>query len=431
MSTAIVPWEAKELVTLPANARPKDIVKHATQLTPRDIKQVLDAFKAGSYEMVSTFVWQRAVGALRRQLALLGADFIGEMLGRPDITESSLIEQKVSDFEALRLAQDLGMISSTEALRLRHSLETLVHFHESDDSEGMTPGEAETCLRACVQAVLGRPKVEVAGKFAEFRQALEQEDFASHDAEMQALDVAPYFYQRTTLAILLARIRRADGAQLEHVLANTNVVLPIIWPKLRTPEKWQAGSTYAEVHAAGRVTAASGLKRALMRVKGFDFVPENLRSRTFAEAASALVQAHEGWNNFQSEGAPAAALASLGTVIPPAALHICISAALSSYLGNAYGISFAAEPHVTSVLDSLHEDRWRYYLEQCLVGDRRILEKLSEDRPLQRWIALCDQHNLTRLGTFSGDLAKLMVATGRRDAASCKSIALRMASQAA
>src|SRR5205823_7709859 len=129
------------------------------------------------------------------------------------------------------------------------------------------------------------------------------------------LKAAPYFFQRTVLSVLLALMKTAEGAQLDHSVANINTALPLIWDQLRKPERWQTGKTYAEVHAQGRKTATAGLRKALMRVRGFDFVPENLRSNTFSRAAEKVLQAHEAFNNFHNEPARMRALASLGTAI--------------------------------------------------------------------------------------------------------------------
>ena len=60
--------------------------------------------------------------------------------------------------------------------------------------------------------------------------------------------------------------------------------IPTLWGRLRGPERYQVGRVYAEMTAAGQRIAAAALKRALLEVHGFDFVPETLRSDTFSRA---------------------------------------------------------------------------------------------------------------------------------------------------
>jgi hypothetical protein len=57
----------------------------AIQLRKRDISQIVTAFSNEHYEIASTFVWSRAIAALKKQLSSLGSEFVGEMLQRPDI----------------------------------------------------------------------------------------------------------------------------------------------------------------------------------------------------------------------------------------------------------------------------------------------------------------------------------------------------------
>lgn len=307
------------------------------------------------------------------------------------------------------------MISSTEALRLKQSLE--IHHHLSsldlDDAEReqMNPEEAISCLRSCVQAVLGKPRVEVAVQFAKFRKQLDEQTFKSDDEQVRSLEGSPYFFQRTAISILLASLRTADGARLEHAIGNVGILLPVLWSRLRKPERWSVGQTYASIVADGRKVAAIGLKRALVAVNGFDFVPENLRSTTFTAAARDVLAAHEGFDNYHNETRPMRALASLGTSIPMPAFANCMTATLAIYIGNPYGFSWAAQSAAESVLKSLTPAQWRYYLEECLPSDRLILDKLVlYEKPRARWIELTKSFKLTAVPLESERASRLIAA---------------------
>src|SRR5260370_9805064 len=179
--------------------------------------------------------------------------------------------------------------------------------------------------------------------------------------------------------------KSATGAQLENALRNVNVILPLLWNGLLLPDRQQVGSVYAEVMNEGKKTAASGMKKLLLRVHGFDFVPEDLRSRSFITAAHKVIEAHEGMNNFYNEPLPTTALERMGSMIPIPAFPICMSALLSVRLGNPFGISYGAQASATSALKRVPNDRWVYYLNECLPGDERILYKLLSDGQIARW----------------------------------------------
>jgi hypothetical protein len=202
---------------------------------------------------------------------------------------------------------------------------------------------------------------------------------------------SPHFFRRLAVAVLLSGTRSYSGAKLEHCLGNLNVLLPQLWPTTREPERWQVGTTYAQVYADGLQVQTAGLKEALMKVRGFDYVPENLRSQTFIRAAEAIIRAHEGMNNFYNEEAPTTALERLGTVIPAPAIGTCVTALLCVRLGNSYGVSWSAQPIADRLLRRQAPDRWAYYLDKVLPGETRILEKLTDARPSREWLSLAKQ----------------------------------------
>lgn len=385
-------WRPLDVVKVPRDARDiNEIASYAKQLSPREINQIVKAFQDGSYEMGSSFVWQKTMAGLKNKLGALGMDFIGEMLDRKDIATSANPQHVLTDQDALRLAEELGFFPTSHSLRLRHAMEVINHFADSPqgaEDDGMMPEEAVGALRTCVQTVLGHAYTESAFEFAAFRKQLEERTFQPHEPEVATLMAAPYFFQRTTLRVLLAVTKTAQGAQLEHVLANINTFLPAIWGTLLHPDRQTVGWCYAEVHAEGKQTAASGLRTALLKVKGFDYVPESLRSRTFVEAAQRLLEAHNGWNNFYNEPGPMAVLASLGTTIPAPALAKCMTAILCVKIGNPWGISNLAAQTATQTLSKLTPDRWVYYFNECLPADDLILAKLTNKTMAARFIDL-------------------------------------------
>ena len=320
-------------------------------------------------------------------------EFVGEMLGRPDLDEDSDPATSIADHEAVSLAEDLGIINSTQALRLKQALELVTHFTRLDQHEAeeqmMAREEALMLLRTCITGILSKPDFEGALRFADFRKTLSERTLKPDDGETLAIADAPYFFIRTTLSVLLSLIRTRKGAVQEHALGNISVLLPKLWNRIREPEKWQIGQVYAEVNARGDRPASAGLKQTLVRVHGFDFVPESLRSNTFSEAAARVLAAHFAYDNFFNEAEPMSTLADLGTAIPKPAFAKCIEATLAVWLGNRWGNSWSAESDARRVLDSLRLEQWNYYLNECLRRDRTVLDKLvNEDKPTQRWIYL-------------------------------------------
>lgn len=418
---AIVVWKEPQGTVVPKSAdNAVTIAGVAKNLSTRDQKQIVAAFESESFEMMAGFVLNKALSQLKRALASMGMTFVGEMLGRADINEDSVPTVSISDYEAITLARELGVINSTDAKRLTQHLELLAHFDSlnTDDaeSEEMAREEALSFLRTCVNAVLGREGNVAPAEFVTFRSELENRTFKETDPELITLQVAPYFFKKTTLSILIAAAKTKTGAQFEHTLGNIVVIVPALWKSLRDSEKYSVGQAYAEAVSAGASAVVLALKKALSAVQGFDFVPESLRSQSFAAAASNVISVHTAMNNFYNEPAAIQALSRLGSTIPWPAFPICMSAILAVKLGNRYGVSHAAIPAADELLKRLTKNQWEYYLNECLPGDELVLQKLSwYDKPRINWISLVKQFQLPEKVDKSTQVTKLLASSHKAD----------------
>jgi hypothetical protein len=434
MADEITLWNPRSGLLVPKNAGTVEaIAPYARQLTPRERDQVIAAFRDANFEMGSVFLWSRAMAGLKKQLATLGADFVAEMLDRTDIVSSVGITKVITDYEALNLAEQLGVFNGTEALRLRHAMELVAHFSDPPDdaeTQEMMPEEALSVLRACVQGVLGHERLEGAVEFARFRHDLEARPFKADDVEIEQLVASPYFFRRTTLRVLLTLVKVAAGAQLENALANFELVLPLLWNDLTKPDWWLVGRTYAELHAAGKRTAAVVVRRVLMSVHGFDYVPEDLRSRTFITAAKKLQEIHFSMNNFYNEPEPMRALASLGTSIPMPAFPACMTAVLCVRLGNRYGRCWGAQQDASEMLTRLNPERWRYFLDECLPADDTILAKLCESPEIvKNWFDVTATIDPVTVQLRRADMRKVLDHSLKRESGPVQVIAQRLYDQ--
>lgn len=412
-------WSPQQAIHIPKNELdPGKIAPYAQQLTRREKDQIISAFSSGQFEMSSIFIWSKTMAGLKKQISSLGMDFVGEMLDRPDISSHSSAVQDLTDYDAVKLAEELGMFPSIQAMRLRRVMDTVTHFSSSSDEDGegyeMTIYEALDCLSTCIEAVLGHEKLEGAIEFTRFRQELEEKSFRETDEEIQRLLMSPYFFQRTTLRVLLSLAKTAFGAQLEHSLANVNIIIPLLWERLLKSDRWLVGRAYSEVYNEGKTTTAAGLRKALLRVQGFDYVPEDLRSRSFIAAAEEIIRVHFSMNNYYNEPTVIGLLSSLGTVIPIPALARCTTAILCIRVGNRWGQSWAAQDTARDLLSNYGESRWRFYLNDCLPGDDTILEKLTESPTVRRWFQVVEEYNLSSIQVNHKGVHDLITASSQK-----------------
>ncbi len=371
-------WQGPNGLNLPPNLKEaKDIVPYANNLSIKQKSQIIAAFQIEAFDMAAEYAWKKSMVKLKETIATLGMKFIGEMIGKEDFDETTSVDTEITDYTAIQLAEQLGVIGTTAALRLRQSNELITHYFSKNAEEQLDYATAFSIVKSSVQYILGEQDISIALEFSKFRDRLLNETLRINDAQVEQVINSPLFYLRTVMTILISSIRNDIGAKLEHSLANLNLITPNIWNRLGESDKWNIGTAYRDVTAAGNTVAASGLKNALLKVNGFDFVPENLRSVTFIKTAKQVIETHYASNNFYNEPAIIRKLSSLGSTIPAPALIECMQAYLAVYLGNSYGTSWNAALIAYEELSKITAERWKYYFEKVIHTDEIILAKTN------------------------------------------------------
>lgn len=393
------PWEASVQNGIPTYVNDvNDIVVYGNKnLTSKQQTQIVGAYKMRAYDMAAEYAWKKAIIKLRSSLADLGMDFISEFVQRDDVDEYTPIENVLTERATIDLAERLGVINSTGALHLRQAQELVNHYLSANSEEEMSSIDCLSVIRTSVEYILSEDNVKVAVAFSVFRQRLLNEDLKLKDNDVVQIINSPLFYIRTIMSILLSAIKRSKPIVQEHALVNMTMLLPEIWNKLSSTDKWMIGETYRDVVASGDVNATKGLKIALGKVGGFDFVPETLRSTTFREMARKVIDVHDSYNNFYNETGVVKALANLGTRIPEPAFLVCLDAYLLVYLGNYYGYSRTAAPIAEEELKKISQDRWQSYFSTYINTDDRILNNLETRTQVSRMKSLLESIEMTSL----------------------------------
>lgn len=412
MNEIIRPWVASTQNSMPANIKDiKGIVEYGNNnLTLKQQKQIVGAYNMEAYDMAAEYAWKKAIIKLRNSLANLGMDFIAEFVQRDDVDEYTPIENVLTERATIDLAERLGVINSTGALHLRQAQELVNHYLSAKSDNEMSAIDSLSVIRPCVEYILSEPNVKVAVAFSEFRNRLLNEDLKLKDTAVAQVINSPLFYIRTVITILLSAIKKNKLIVQEHALVNITMLLPEVWGKLSSSDKWMIGETYRDVVASGDVVATKGLKLALGKVGGFDFVPETLRSTTFREMARKLIDVHDSFNNFYNETGVVKALANLGTRIPEPAFLVCLDAYLLVFLGNYYGYSRNAAPIAEEELKKISKDRWQAYFSSYIHTDDRILNNLETPTQVSRMRNLLVSIGATNFTELPKDNQKLFEA---------------------
>ena len=398
MTKGLILWQNPETQVMPADADTVDaIVGYAdnSNLTPKQQAQIVTTFKSGAYEIAAEYSWKKAITKLRRSLENLGPDFIFELLDRSDIDKFTSLEEVLTDRKAIELAEQLGIIGKTGALKLRQSLELVNHYISGEAEDELSKSDAFSIVKTCIQYILCEQDVDVAVAFTNFRNRLLTETVSLQDGDVKQVLSAPLFYLRTVCIILLTAIKKEKGAKQEVALTNLNILIKDMWPNLADADRFSIGSAYSTMLAYGDSVATKGLKQALSKVKGFDYVPETIRSNTFKDQAKKVIDTHYEYNNFAGEVSPVKALANLGNIIPAPAFQDCIDAYLCVYLGNIYGFSYEAAPIAYQQLEKVSVDRWHYFFKNLIHQDQYVLDHITTEDQVTRFATLLESVGYT------------------------------------
>ena len=241
---------------------------------------------------------------------------------------------------------------------------------------------------------------------------------------MEMLANSPYFYKKTTIRTLINLLSSTEGAEFEMVSANFISIVECIWESLSSDDRYFVGITYSKYANKGNKIYIQIFKNALERVHGFDYVPENLRSLSFIQAAKYIKSVHHAFNNFYNEPNAVDKLERLGNQIPKPAIKECVSACLMVILGNAYGRSDRGVYSVYQVLNKLDKIAWNYYLNNCLPFDGDVLEKIKAgDHRTLHWCELVIQYNLNEMNIQDRNMQEMMRYSAKNDRNNTKAIA--------
>ena len=387
--------ESAGVVAVPDTNDVAILMSYNRSLSSNDANKIVKAFDNELYDMAAEYIWSRTISTLKKNIMKFGEEFVAEMLDRPDISSV----EDISEYEVITLSSDLGFINQTAKIEFMQFSEIIQHYMSNEDPDEAFPlTKVSDIVRSCVKHVLGFKKVEYEISFVSFRNRLRTEYIIEGHEIYTQLKLAPYFYKRTVFKTMMNLAKTTkDSAEREIILNNMISIFVEIWSALSSEEKWVIGRSYAQCLSDGDNKLLIALKSVLLKVKGFDYVPENLRSNTYIIAAKDLLSAHQGMNNFYNEPSKAKYLAQMGNSIPAPAFGNCMTAVLACKLGNSYGISWDAQTYLDEILQTVSKDRWSYYLSSVLPYDRVILYKLCVDITADRWIELVEKYSLEKI----------------------------------
>lgn len=382
----------------------EEMLEFNNLLSQNEIAKIKKAYVSELEDMAAEFLWSRTISILKQNIMRFGEEFIAETLDK----NPNDIKENISQFEVINLAFELGFINNVAKIELLHYSEIINYYICSDDPEDEFPTtKFPDLLRICIKYVLGAGKTEFEGSLTPFRDQLKSTHLDRSICE--EIRIAPYFYKKTVNKLILNLAKNTkDSAEREVILSNMVMILTDLWKDLESEDKWLIGREYAQANNEGETNLIKALRKILLNVKGFDFVPENLRSNSYIKMANQLLNAHYQYNNFYNEPVYVKQLFNMGESIPVPAIGTCMTAILACKIGNQYGVAKSAQETLDSLLGKITEARWEYYVSKVLPTDEVILLKLSEAYSSKNWKNIVEKYNLKSEMTSIREVQELL-----------------------
>ena len=397
-------------LNLPPVPNVAQLMQCSCALKKRDQQKIMKYYAIGDFETSAEKVWTRAMSLLRNRILSLGEEFVADMIG---VDDTDYVHDMPA-YQVIILANDLGFIDQNGCHHLMRANEYYNYYINPDkeNSEEMPQDEANIIIKNCVRYILYSDDDTYGLQFNDFREKLKKYSITDIFDGENLFSTAPYFYLKTTVRSLIKLFRETTGIEYENIVTNINLIIPGIWNELKTEERRLIADTYTDYEVENNKEKAQVLKDVLSKIHGFDYVKENVRSRTFIAAAKHLIDVHFGINNFYNEPAAICNLEELGTKFPRPALKECVTSILFVKLGNYYGVSWDAEAVADRLLDRLTEDEWCIYLNNYLPEENVLLDCLCGKESIlsmrNRWEKIVKKYDLSSLRVTDRKIQNLL-----------------------
>lgn len=395
-------------LNLPLVTNVSELVQFGVALPEPVRNKVAKYYQIGDFVTAANAVWDRAINLLRKRILSLGEEFVADMVESDDLD----YVRNLPAYRVIDLAHDLGFIDKSGRRKLQSANEQYNFYNNTDaeDYEEMPQDEANIIIKNCISYILCTTDDSFGLQFNDFREKLKTGAITElYDDDKAMFATCPYFYLKTTVRSLLKLFRDTEGIEFDNVTRNMNAVFPVIWDRLKIEERRALADAYTDYSESDN-TREQIIKGVMLSVRGFDYVKENVRSRTYIQAAKKLIDIHFGMQNFYNEPRAIKDLEDLGTVIPKLALKECVTAILFVKLGNQYGTSWRAEEIADRMLANLTEEDWITYLENYMIEETNLLDGIDQSRKMRnKWKEVIKTYNLKKLNIIAPKAKSLII----------------------
>ena len=346
------------------------------------ISKFVAACAVGLFDAALHYLWNETVRNLRDKVARFDLSYFYDSVvsdaNRRSKLRSETDLEKLDDWELILGCRATGIITENGFRHLDYVRNMRNHASAAHPNQNEITGlQIVSWLETCIVEVLAK---EPAGPVIEIRKllnSLRTEQLSNADVPVieEALPSLPEDLSWSLLRAMLGMYTDTDIDS--RVRDNIRLVAKSVWDVAPVEARQEAGVKQATLAANGEVTRANLAREFIEIVDGLGFLSDSTLSSEISTALDNLAMAHNGWNNFHTEPAPARLLHHLvpdSGDVPRAVLSKYVKTVTMCHIGNGSGISWAADDYYHDLLTRFSDNHILTFIN--LVRDAEVASRL-------------------------------------------------------
>lgn len=341
------------------------------------------ACAVGLFDAALNYLWNETIRNLREKVVRFDLTYFFDSVVSDSNRRSKLRNEadleKLDDWELIRGCHKTGIITENGFRHLDYVRNMRNHASAAHPNQNEITGlQISSWLETCILEVLAK---EPAGPVIEIRKllhSLRTEQLSENN--LPHIEAAlPLLPDDLSSSLLRAMIGMYTDADIDsRVRDNIKLVAKSVWDVTPVEARQEAGLKHATLAANGEVARANLAREFIEVVDGLNFLSDSTRTTEISIALDNLIMAHNSWQNFYNEPAPARLLHHLvprNGHIPNAVLSKYVKTLTMCSIGNGFGISWAAGNYYADLLNRFSDIHIQSFIN--LTSDREVASRLQ------------------------------------------------------
>lgn len=382
------------------------------------------ACAVGLFDASLNYLWNETVKDLRNKVSRFDIVYFFDITvgnsaqGEKFKNEADL--EKLPDWQLIRGCHEIGIITEVGFQHLDYIRNMRNHASAAHPNQIEITGlQLISWLETCIREVLANEPNEPAIKIRALLNNLRHEQIS--ESELPSIEAGLDSLPETQADSLLRAIlgMYADSNISSQAKDNIRIIAKSVWKVVSDEARREIGVQQATHAANGNTTKSNLIREFIEVVDGLKYLTEVTRSAEISDALDNLMTAHEGWNNFYTEVAPARLLHRIvpdNGDIPGAVISKYVKAITMCRIGNGYGVSWNASDYYDDLLARFQDVQIRSFInllynsevisrlqfQSCAKGYQSIATTLIA-RAVRPRLAYIEQYPVDRLKNVKSD----------------------------